>query len=69
MNRLAAATVAIPASASSLTRRSWSVRKARSERPRAAGEYAAMCSMPSSASARPTWVSRSFETLPPASGV
>ena len=34
-----------------------------------AGEYAAIGSMPSWASARPTWVGLSLSTLPPASGV
>ena len=51
--RLAASMVTIPAKASSLGRRSWRVRKARSERPRASGEYAAMWRMPSWAKARP----------------
>ena len=50
--RLAALMVTIPAKASSLGRRSWRVRKARAERPRAAGEYAAMWRMPSWAKAR-----------------
>ena len=36
--RLAASMPVIPASASSFGRRSWRVRKARSERPRASGE-------------------------------
>ena len=51
--RLAASMVTIPAEASSLGRRSWRVRKARSERPQASGEYAAMWRMPSWAKARP----------------
>jgi hypothetical protein len=42
---------------------------ARSERPRASGEYAAICSMPSCASARPNYVGLLRSILPPASGV
>ena len=38
MNRFASSTVVIPASLSSLTKRSWRVAKARSERPLASGE-------------------------------
>ena len=67
--RLAASTQVIPASASSFGSRSCSVRKARSQRPRASGEEAAMCSMPSWASARPTWVLALGSGFSPAFGV
>ena len=48
----------MPASLSSFGSRSCSVWNARSERPRACGEKAPICSTPNCASARPTWVGR-----------
>ena len=51
-----------------LRHRSCKVWNKRSDRPRAWGEYAAICSTPRCASARPTWVGWSRSTLPPTSG-
>src|SRR4029077_7105595 len=64
MKALAASTVAIPASLSSLGNRSCSVWNARSDRPLASGEKAPICSTPSCASARPTWVGQPRSTSP-----
>ena len=65
---LAASTLLISASVSSFGSRSCSVRKARSRRslPPAIVRYVADAKL---LSARPTWVSCVFDTLPPASGV
>jgi len=54
---LAAARSATPASHSSTTSRSWNVPQSRSIRPLPCAERATMEPMPSSSSARPTWLS------------
>src|SRR5436190_10095330 len=63
-NAFAAAIDAMPASRSSLTRRSCSVPKARSTRPLAWLELAQMMSMFSACSARPNWVMPSPPSAP-----
>src|SRR5262249_23298578 len=59
----------MPNSRNSFGRRSCKVPNARSLRPRASGEYAGICSIPSCESARPTWVNRCLSTASPTFGV
>src|ERR1700739_59084 len=61
--------VETPASPRALGNRPCNVENPRSERPRACGEYAAICSIPRCDKARPTWVCCVFETFSPAFGV
>ena len=65
---MARALSVIPAAASSFTKRSWWVRNARSDRPRASGEYAGIIVIPSCALARPNCVGWRLSTVPPAAG-